>query len=364
MDLSIAENIRRLRKERSLTQEQLAEALGVTVGAAYKWENGRSVPEINMLMQMADLFEVSLDALVGFEVRSGGCKALEERILSLQKEKKFDDASIEAEKALTRYPNNFSIVYRAGEMYYLKGFETGDSGALNRSIELLERAILLLSQNTDTDISEFSIRAQIAQCLLALNKNDKGLEVLKKYNACGVNNPLIAFTYAADENCDPKEAEPYLVKGFGDVVVSLLRIMEAYANYYTRIGDNEASLCTMLCLIQFLESIKTDEGTVSYVDKLRAPCYSGCAPLCEVLGRKDEVEPYLRKAYTIAKAFDAAPVYSISGIRFCVGDSKNATVYDDIGKSAMEAVERQIGQKDSSGYLKEIWRQIVENDSI
>ena len=37
MDISIAENIRRLRKERSLTQEQLAEALGVTVGAAYKW---------------------------------------------------------------------------------------------------------------------------------------------------------------------------------------------------------------------------------------------------------------------------------------------------------------------------------------
>ena len=66
----------------------------MTVGAAYKWENGRSVPEINMLMQMADLFEVSLDALVGFEDQSGGCKALEERILSLQKEKKFDDASI------------------------------------------------------------------------------------------------------------------------------------------------------------------------------------------------------------------------------------------------------------------------------
>ncbi|MDE5746393.1 MAG: helix-turn-helix domain-containing protein, partial [Acetatifactor sp.] len=37
MDLKLAENIRAFRKQRSLTQEQLAEVLGVTVGAVYKW---------------------------------------------------------------------------------------------------------------------------------------------------------------------------------------------------------------------------------------------------------------------------------------------------------------------------------------
>ena len=38
MKMMLAENIRTFRKERSLTQEQLAEALGVTAGAVYKWE--------------------------------------------------------------------------------------------------------------------------------------------------------------------------------------------------------------------------------------------------------------------------------------------------------------------------------------
>ena len=38
MKMMLAENIRAFRKERSLTQEQLAEALGVTAGAVYKWE--------------------------------------------------------------------------------------------------------------------------------------------------------------------------------------------------------------------------------------------------------------------------------------------------------------------------------------
>ena len=38
MENKLAENIRTFRKQRALTQEQLAEVLGVTVGAVYKWE--------------------------------------------------------------------------------------------------------------------------------------------------------------------------------------------------------------------------------------------------------------------------------------------------------------------------------------
>ena len=54
MTTKLAENIRKYRKERGLTQEQLAEALGVTTGAVYKWEAEKSLPEIGMLMEIAD----------------------------------------------------------------------------------------------------------------------------------------------------------------------------------------------------------------------------------------------------------------------------------------------------------------------
>lgn len=46
MAIRPAERIRTLRKARNLTQEQLAEVLGVTVGAVYKWEAGLSTPEL------------------------------------------------------------------------------------------------------------------------------------------------------------------------------------------------------------------------------------------------------------------------------------------------------------------------------
>lgn len=43
MDLKLHENIKKFRKDKKLTQEKLAEMLGVTVGAVSKWENGVSL---------------------------------------------------------------------------------------------------------------------------------------------------------------------------------------------------------------------------------------------------------------------------------------------------------------------------------
>ena len=97
MKLSLPANISKLRKEHSMTQEQLAEALGVTFASVSKWERGVATPELNLIAEMADLFGVSLDALVGFEVLNGGVAAIEERIHDLQRQKKYDEAVLEAE---------------------------------------------------------------------------------------------------------------------------------------------------------------------------------------------------------------------------------------------------------------------------
>ena len=58
-----AEQMRRLRQERGMTQQGLAEALGVSTSAVQKWERGQSEPNTKTLQRMADLFGVSLDEL-------------------------------------------------------------------------------------------------------------------------------------------------------------------------------------------------------------------------------------------------------------------------------------------------------------
>ena len=62
--MNIAEVIRKYRKEAGLTQEEMANRLGVTTPAVNKWENGNSNPDIELLAPMARLLHISLDTLM------------------------------------------------------------------------------------------------------------------------------------------------------------------------------------------------------------------------------------------------------------------------------------------------------------
>jgi len=68
---SIGRRINEYRRRRNITQEQLAETMGVTSQAVSKWENDISCPDISVLPQLADYFGVTLDLLVRGEVPSG-----------------------------------------------------------------------------------------------------------------------------------------------------------------------------------------------------------------------------------------------------------------------------------------------------
>lgn len=65
--LNLSSNITRLRHERKLTQEELADFVGVTKASVSKWENAQSMPDILLLPQLAAFFDVTIDELVGYE---------------------------------------------------------------------------------------------------------------------------------------------------------------------------------------------------------------------------------------------------------------------------------------------------------
>lgn len=65
MELTLGKRIAQHRKKLGLTQDQLAESLGVTAQAVSKWENDQSCPDINILPKLAQIFGVSIDSLLG-----------------------------------------------------------------------------------------------------------------------------------------------------------------------------------------------------------------------------------------------------------------------------------------------------------
>ena len=362
MQMTLSQNISRLRKENSMTQEQLAEALGISFAAVSKWERGVTTPELGYIIEMADLFGVSVDALLGYQVQSGACEALEERIMELQVQKNFKEAIGEIEKALARYPNNFRIVYRCGQMYCLMGVENSEKKTLERAIELLEQAILLLSQNTERKINEYTIRADIAQCYMLMGEKEKGIDLLERYNVGGVHNAQIGLIYAADDLYKTEQAEPYLLKALVDNFSSSVRIMCGYVCYYMRKKEYAEAMEAALWLNGYLESLKLKPDEITYVDKIRARLLATCAIVSEKLARTEEIERYLRKAYEIARAFDDSPVYTFNGIKFCIGEVQNATAYDTLGATAMEAVELELTRNSvgETDVTRTMWEKIVE----
>ena len=65
--MHIAENLKSLRKEKELTQEEAAEILGVSPQSVSKWERGDSYPDITLLPTLANLYKTSIDSLIGMD---------------------------------------------------------------------------------------------------------------------------------------------------------------------------------------------------------------------------------------------------------------------------------------------------------
>lgn len=66
------DNLMQLRKFKQLTQEELAEKVGVTRQAVAKWEAGETMPDLERSRTLAEIFEVSLDDLANYESNANG----------------------------------------------------------------------------------------------------------------------------------------------------------------------------------------------------------------------------------------------------------------------------------------------------
>ena len=341
MKSKLAENIKTFRKERKMTQEQLAEAMGVTVGAVYKWESQQSNPDLNLIIELADLFEVSTDVLLGYEWRNGSMGAALDRIIGYRQRAQYDEGVIESEKALKKYPNCFDIVYQSAVIYSEKGCKQKDQKASFRALELFDMACRLIEQNTDENISELSIRRQMARLHLSLGHADTCVDMLKKYNVCGINNAMIGMVLA-DCHHQPEEAIVYLGKAFTQSLDDMDAIMMGYANVFFQKRDYETTVACIEWLRSTLRPGYPPE-TTTWFDKYDCVLLVLCAETCCAMGDLGSARDYLTKAAKQAARFDGGDSSKICESKlFAEMGITNQTHYDNFGRTAMEAAERRV----------------------
>ena len=334
MEIKIAENIRSLRKEKKLTQEQLAEVFGVTVGAVHKWEAGLSVPDIKIIMDMADYFDLSVDVLLGYEMKDNGPEAFIKRIQKNLDEKNPNGVE-EAEKALSKYPNNFMVV-TSSALFYLVIGPYDEKRYYKRAYELFEQALLLIDQKGNSGISEMSIYSYMAQAKLMLGEGDEAVEILKKNNCEGIYNDIIGYTLTSF--CHKHdEAEFFLSYSLIQSLRNLTEMALGMANVYISREDYESAEQIIKWFITITDGLKK-EDTFSIVDKYKAVALSLLAYVyLKSIHATKAVSTY-KTALEVAKAYDANPNYDANSIRFVKLPS--GSVHDLLGKSALDGIEK------------------------
>ena len=353
MNIKLSENIRAFRKARSLTQEQLAEALGVTVGAVYKWEAKLSTPDISLIVELADLFDTSVDVLLGYEVKDNKQSATIERLKEYLHNKDKQGLA-EADKALMRYPNNFDIVYQSAILYYMFGLMERDKKLLCRSIELMERSILLIGQNTDPQISELSIYSDMACIYSLINEADKAVALLKENNPCGINDARIGESLACECNL-PDDALPYLSMALLKNIASFTDIAMGYFNVYFKKREFDNAADILQTALDFFNRMKK-QNTNCFLDKTTI-CLYVCLAMVQIeIENVDAAQKSLRRAKEAAEKFDRMPNYSADSIRF-VSFSERRTAFDTFGATAHDGILNSIREFESQT-LSALWEKI------
>lgn len=167
MDLKLGEKIKALRKEKNISQEVLAQYLGVSFQAVSKWENGAALPDVTLIPAVALFFGVSTDQLFGINL--------------LEIEKQIDEIRLRAADCRDGEPEKAEQILRDG----LKKFP-GNDVLLNNLIYVLRGP------------ERRAERITICKALIEGTRDDE-----VKYDACRI----LAETYKAMGEYELAKAE-------------------------------------------------------------------------------------------------------------------------------------------------------------
>lgn len=127
MKLNIGETIKKLRKEREITQEEFAEVLGVSCQSVSRWENNSCYPDIELIPTIAAFFDISTDKLMGVDDATEK-KAVDQYLKDFQMAisvGNIDECIHIARAGVAEIPNNYALLNKL--MYAL--FAAGDDTA-------------------------------------------------------------------------------------------------------------------------------------------------------------------------------------------------------------------------------------------
>jgi len=224
MENQLGKKIKALRKQKNISQEVLAQVLGVTFQAVSKWETGAGLPDVTMIPAIAGFFEVSTDELFSFNLLE-----LEEKVMKICSdayEFRFSDpAKSEAmlREGLKQYPGNDIIL---NNLLY-----TMQSPDRNEEVVTICKSILEVTKDDEVKYDVLRI--------LAMTYHEMGQQALVKPTLEKIPEIYFSKLELAAKYLEGEEA---LNAAATQAMISrddLLEMLSRMSQLYSELGDTE-----------------------------------------------------------------------------------------------------------------------------
>lgn len=179
MELIIGEKLKKLRRSKDLTQEEVAAHLGISFQAISKWERGEGYPDITMLPILANYYQVTVDELIGMDEITSAKKLDAINLLwkeNRQAQKHKENVELMRD-ALKSYPNNaLLLIQLSASLERLDGTDPEKREYLKESIAVQEQ---ILRYCDDSDVRGAAL-FNIADAYYRYGDYEKALEYANK----------------------------------------------------------------------------------------------------------------------------------------------------------------------------------------
>lgn len=231
--LLIGEVIYRLRKEKAITQEQLANFIGVSTAAVSKWESGTSYPDITLLPVIATFFNVTIDTLLNFKIQLSDEEVMDifNKCEKLFSSGDLDKAIDKSKKYIIKYPSSYYLKLRIGFLFTMYSWKSTDEekgmNMIKYSIELYED---IAKNCTKIELVEQAL-FQLGALYPSIGEEDKAIEALNKINKSELDPNLILSNIYMKKNKFKKAREilqSKLYKSINDITFVCFGLANSY----------------------------------------------------------------------------------------------------------------------------------------
>lgn len=220
--MKIHEMIRKHRKERGQTQEELARYLGVSAPAVNKWEKGQSYPDITMLPVLAAYFNLSVDELLGYEpqLMKEDIKKLYHGFAQRFGNEPYELVKAECEEYIKKYHSCFPFLLQMAVLFMNHLQLAPDAQKLLE--EIIELLDCVIGKSNDVQLAKEAVLVK-GGCYLMMQKPAEVLDML--------GGEIQAFPQEAE-----MQAQAYQMKGEPNQAKAALQV-SMYQHLLTLIGD-------------------------------------------------------------------------------------------------------------------------------